>query len=81
MYKCIKVLNRVIAFGSPNDANMLYGSLIEAPSSINISNGQTLRTDTDNLFHDTSMHETNITIQVVVQKKNPHSQLWRLPRD
>ncbi|KAF3637335.1 putative protein ECERIFERUM 1-like [Capsicum annuum] len=63
---CVKVL---IASGVPNDANMLNGSTVEAPLTINIPNGQTSRTGMDNSFQGTSMHGTNITVPVAVQKQ------------
>ncbi|XP_009597578.1 uncharacterized protein [Nicotiana tomentosiformis] len=63
---CVKVL---IASGVPNDTNMLNGSTVEAPLTINIPNGQTSRTGMDNSFHGTSMHGTNITVPVAVQKQ------------
>lgn len=63
---CVKVL---IASGVPNDANMLNGSTVEAPLTINIPNGQTSRTGMDNSLHGTSMHGTNITVPVAVQKQ------------
>lgn len=59
----------LIASGAPNDANMLNGSTIEAPLTINIPNGQTSRTGMDNSFQGTSMHGTNITVPVAVQKQ------------
>ncbi|KAH0736431.1 hypothetical protein KY285_012138 [Solanum tuberosum] len=59
----------LIAYGAPNDANMLNGSTIEAPLTINIPNGQTSRTGMDNSFQGTSMHGTNITVPVAVQKQ------------
>ncbi|TMW91732.1 hypothetical protein EJD97_013963 [Solanum chilense] len=59
----------LIASGTPNDANMLNGSTIEAPLTINIPNGQTSRTGMDNSFQGTSMHGTNITVPVAVQKQ------------
>lgn len=48
---------------------MLNGSTVEAPLTINIPNGQTSRTGMDNSFHGTSMHGTNITVPVAVQKQ------------
>ncbi|XP_059286103.1 uncharacterized protein LOC132039622 [Lycium ferocissimum] len=63
---CVKVL---IASGVSNDANMLSGSTVEAPLTINIPNGQTSRTGMDNSFQGTSMHGTNITVPVAVQKQ------------
>ncbi|KAK4726253.1 hypothetical protein R3W88_031170 [Solanum pinnatisectum] len=59
----------LIASGAPNDANVLNGSTIEAPLTINIPNGQTSRTGMDNSFQGTSMHGTNITVPVAVQKQ------------
>ncbi|CAN4095288.1 unnamed protein product [Withania somnifera] len=63
---CVKVL---IASGVPNDANMLNGSTVEAPLTINIPSGQTSRTGMDNSSQGTSMHGTNITVPVAVQKQ------------
>ncbi|KAK4354749.1 hypothetical protein RND71_026943 [Anisodus tanguticus] len=63
---CVKVL---IASGVPNDANMLNGSTVEAPLTINIPNGQTSRSGMDNSLQGTSMHGTNITVPVAVQKQ------------
>lgn len=59
----------LIASGVLNDANILNGSAIEAPLTINIPNGQTSRSGTDNSFQGTSMHGTNITVSVAVQKQ------------
>ncbi|XP_009784033.1 uncharacterized protein [Nicotiana sylvestris] len=63
---CVKVL---IASGVPNDTNMLNGSTVEAPLTINIPNVQTSRTGVDNSLHGTSIHGTNITVPVAVQKQ------------
>ncbi|CAN4115179.1 unnamed protein product [Withania somnifera] len=62
---CVKVL---IASGVPTDANMLNGSTVEAPLTINIPSGQTSRTGMDISSQGTSMHGTNITIPVAMQK-------------
>ncbi|XP_055830096.1 uncharacterized protein LOC129899238 [Solanum dulcamara] len=59
----------LIASGAPNDVNMLNGSTIEAPLTINIPNGQTSRTAMDNSFQGTSMHGTNIIVPVAVLKQ------------
>ncbi|MCD7448225.1 hypothetical protein HAX54_039986 [Datura stramonium] len=63
---CVKVLS---ASGVPNDANMINGSTVEAPLTINIPNGQASRTGMDNSLHGTFMHGTNITVPVAVQKQ------------
>ncbi|OIT22295.1 PREDICTED: uncharacterized protein LOC109217794 [Nicotiana attenuata] len=63
---CVKVL---IASGVPNDTNMLNGSTVEAPLTINIPNGQTSRTGVDNSLHGASIYGTNITVPVAVQKQ------------
>lgn len=63
---CVKVL---IASGVPNDANMLNGSTVEAPLTINIPSGQTSRNGMDNSSQGTSMHGRNITVPVAVQKQ------------
>ncbi|KAJ8561396.1 hypothetical protein K7X08_027586 [Anisodus acutangulus] len=63
---CVKVL---IASGVPNDANMLNGSTVETPLTINIPNGQSSRSGMDNSLQGTSMHGTNITVPVAVQKQ------------
>ncbi|KAK4374373.1 hypothetical protein RND71_005050 [Anisodus tanguticus] len=63
---CVKVL---IASGVPNDANMLNGTTVEAPLTINIPNGQSSRSGMDNSLQGTSMHGTNITVPVAVQKQ------------
>ncbi|KAK9215912.1 hypothetical protein WN944_007918 [Citrus x changshan-huyou] len=62
---CVKVL---IASGLPSDSSLPNSSMVEAPLTINIPNGQSLRASTENSQPSSLMQGMNITVPVAVQK-------------
>lgn len=62
---CVKVL---IASGLPSDSSLPNSSMVEAPLTINIPNGQSLRAPTENSQPSSLMQGMNITVPVAVQK-------------
>lgn len=62
---CVKVL---IASGLPSDSSLPNSSMVEAPLTINIPNGQSLRASTENSQASSLMQGMNITVPVAVQK-------------
>ncbi|GLU16079.1 hypothetical protein SLE2022_325290 [Rubroshorea leprosula] len=62
---CVKVL---IASGLPSNSSLPNSSMVEAPLTINIPNGQTCRASSESSRPACSMQGKNITVPVSVQK-------------
>lgn len=58
----------LIASGLPSDSSLPNSSMVEAPLTINIPNGQSLRASTENSQPSSLMQGMNITVPVAVQK-------------
>ncbi|KAK1362618.1 hypothetical protein POM88_047092 [Heracleum sosnowskyi] len=59
----------LIASGMPSNSTLPNGSTVEAPLTIGLPNGQSIRLPSENLQPSRFVHGTNITVPVSVQKQ------------